>query len=143
MSRLTAIVVTYNCQDTITACLSSLKDNLPLDTQVVVVDNNSSDKTVELIQQFVEETGFSELVLYPLLENLGFGAGNNYAMSRHASEYFYLHNGDAYLQSKKTLEDALNLFEAEQNIGIIGLPLIFPDGSVQTAAYPFHRASAP
>ena len=137
MSRLTAIVVTYNSQDTIIACLTSLKEYLPEESKIVVVDNSSSDKTVDLVRQFVSEMGLNNFVLYSLSENLGFGAGNNYAMKRHPSEYYYLHNGDAYLQSKTTLQDALDLFAKEQNIGIIGLPLVFPDGSVQNAAYSF------
>ena len=58
MNRLTAIVVTYNTQKTIVACLTSLKDHLPADSKIVVVDNCSSDKTVELIQNFVQSTCF-------------------------------------------------------------------------------------
>ena len=101
MSRLTAIVVTYNCQDTITACLRSLKDNLPLGARVVVVDNNSSDQTVELIPGFCGRNGLYRADFVSTFGKPRFGAGNNYAMKRHPSEYFYLHNGDAYLQSKK------------------------------------------
>ncbi len=137
MNRLTAIVVTYNSQDTIISCLTSLKEYLPKESRIVVVDNSSSDNTVATIEKFIQETECFDLVLYSLSENLGFGAGNNYAMKRHSSEFYYLHNADAYLQSKKTLQDALKLFEKEPTLGIVGLPLIYPDGSVQTAAYSF------
>ena len=137
MNRLTAIVVTYNTQDTIIPCLTSLKDHLPASSQIVVVDNCSSDKTVELIQKFIQEHSLYNVVFYALERNLGFGAGNNYAMSRHPSKFYYLHNGDAYLKSSETIKNALDLFEDEPKIGIVGLPLTFPDGSVQTAAFAF------
>ena len=134
---ITAVVVTYNTQKTIEACLRSLLLYLPVNSEIVVVDNASSDETVKLVKEMINEAEEHKIILYELSENLGFGGGNNYAMKRHKASFYYLHNGDAYLQSERTINEALALFEREKGIGIVGLPLVFPDGSVQTGAFAF------
>ena len=44
-------IVSYNCREQLRACLDSIRANRPtVDHEVIVVDNGSSDGTVEMLQ---------------------------------------------------------------------------------------------
>jgi GT2 family glycosyltransferase len=76
-----AIVVTFNSGQYIAQCLASLVGSLP-DLQIVVVDNASSDGTVDLVRDL-----FPQVVLIETGNNLGYAGGNNvglrYAQANH------------------------------------------------------------
>ncbi len=133
---LTIVVVTYNSQSTIRKCLESLVRYAPtrFSWRIVVVDNASRDASVEIVR-----TEFPGATVIANKDNLGFGVGNNIGMSAMPARYYYLHNADAYLQ-EAVLDDALLWLDAHRDVGIAGLPLVFPDGSPQSAAYPFSSA---
>src|SRR5690606_14815879 len=81
--RLAVVIVTWNVRDYIVNCLRSLYDDLartPVPGEVWVVDNASTDGTVQAIREsFPPEVAPSLRVLEPG-ENLGFAAGNNLAL---------------------------------------------------------------
>ncbi len=90
------IIVTYNAMNWLPDCLRSCQGN-----KVVIVDNNSTDQTVDYIKQ-----NFSNVYLLPQKENLGFGQANNVGMSyalNQGAERVFLLNQDAYL-----IEDVLD-----------------------------------
>jgi GT2 family glycosyltransferase len=92
--KIIVLIVTYNGQQWLDKCLSSLtRSILPLD--VVVVDNASSDKTLEILGDYKISK------LFALDENLGFGKANNlgikYALEQSA-DYVFLLNQDAWIR---------------------------------------------
>lgn len=129
---LLTIIVTYNSEETIKKCIESVLNNIDCDNhQVVVVDNASCDKSVKIAKTFEPK-----VIVIESEKNLGFGMANNLAMKRFSSEYYYLHNADAYL-THDSITPALSLLKREPKTGIVGLPLVFPDGSPQTSSYSF------
>ena len=92
MKKCCVVIVTYNAEKWVDVCLGPLV-NLPKDMSVVVVDNLSSDMTVDIIKKkskFVKlfETG----------ENLGFGRANNVGIQwayDNGFEHIFLLNQDA------------------------------------------------
>ena len=87
---LAIIIVTYNSRDEIGDCLASVVGNSnPYPTQVVVVDNQSTDGTLASIRE-----------RWPMVEtieaggNLGFARANNLGVAATASEYVLLLNPD-------------------------------------------------
>lgn len=95
------IIVTYNAMPWIDRCLTSLRQST-IESVPVVIDNASSDGSVEYIQK-----NYPEVVLFPQKKNLGFGQANNigfkYALEQKA-DYVLLLNQDAALHP-----DALEL----------------------------------
>lgn len=127
---LSIIVVTYNSQGTIEKCLKSLLDNVDqFDTRIIVVDNASSDKTLDIVRG-----QFGGVEIVSLNENVGFGRANNIGFDLSTSELYYLHNADAYLVPV-SLQAAIEAIRANSSIGVVGLPLMYPDGSPQGSAY--------
>jgi len=107
-----SVIVTYNGIEWIEKCLRSLV----LDSNIVVVDNDSSDGTQDLIEQ-----NFSMVHLIKSDKNLGFGAANNiginYALEQGA-EYVFLLNQDAWIK-KGTLELLVDALEKNKEYGVM------------------------
>ena len=70
------IIVNYNTRDLTLQCLSSIYEKTEeLSFEIIVVDNNSTDDSVESI-----EKKYPEVLLIKSPENLGFGRANNLGM---------------------------------------------------------------
>lgn len=88
------IIVTYNSMQWIDKCLQSTL-NSALKAKVVVVDNKSSDATINHIQK-----NFPDVILLKNDKNLGFGQANNLGISfalKNNADHVFLLNQDAYL----------------------------------------------
>lgn len=130
--RLATIIVSFNSEATLRECITSVLEHAPKDQHcIIVVDNGSKDRSVEIARTFEPciTVAASE-------QNLGFGTANNLGMRMVDAEYYYLHNSDAYLEAD-SLTPALTYLDLHPETGIAGLPLVFPDHSPQTSAYSF------
>lgn len=87
---ITAIVVNYNGREFIGAALQSLRAQTAPPDQIIVVDNQSTDDSVELIRR-----DFPDVELMRSDTNLGFTGGNNLAAQHARGEYLALLNSDA------------------------------------------------
>ena len=90
-----AIIITHNASKWIYECLLSVSASI---TPVlpIIVDNNSSDSTIEIVQSF------QEAVCIQLSRNIGFGKANNigitYALNQ-GCKYVFLLNQDARIDA--------------------------------------------
>jgi GT2 family glycosyltransferase len=106
--RVFAVVVTHNGMSWLDKCLGSLqRSQYPIG--IIVVDNQSTDKTVDYIQEY-----FPSVILIPKQLNLGFGKANNIGMAhalKHEAEYVFLLNQDAWVEPHTvgTLIEAMDL----------------------------------
>jgi GT2 family glycosyltransferase len=115
MKNVFVIIVTYNGMKWINECLESVLTN-PFNLEIVIIDNNSSDETVEYI-----ELHFPEITLFKQTENLGFGKANNigmaYALEQNA-DYVFLLNQDAFLDYN-TIEGLIKVSELNPDYAIL------------------------
>ncbi|UII24564.1 glycosyltransferase family 2 protein [Fulvivirga maritima] len=90
-----AIVVSYNGKQWLEKCLSSLQGS-EYPVSIIVVDNGSTDGSVELIKR-----KFSNVKLIVSKDNLGFGKANNLGI-KHAllnnADFVFLLNQDAWVK---------------------------------------------
>lgn len=106
------IIVTYNAMQWLSKTLSSIPDEFP----VIVIDNNSSDKTLDFIKN-----NYPQIKVLPQSENLGFGKANNLGISyalNNGAEYVFLLNQDAYLHPR-AVEKLLDVHKSNPQLGII------------------------
>jgi hypothetical protein len=89
--KVSVVIPTFNSADYIQACLQSVSRCLP-DAQVIVVDNDSTDNTCELVRQ----TG-PRIELLCGHGNVGFGSACNLGAARAANPYVLYLNPDAEL----------------------------------------------
>lgn len=115
------IIVTYNHARFIRECLRSVLLNNPL--EVIVIDNGSTDGTVEII-----EREFPEIILIKSPKNLGYGAGNNLGVRYAKGKYIVILNPDTKVENG-WLEELLKPLERRDKI--ITIPKILrSDGTV-------------
>jgi GT2 family glycosyltransferase len=88
--ELDIVVVSFNTCADLVACLASLHANRPKDLrQIIVVDNGSSDGSVDAVH-----ARFPDVVLVALNQNVGFAAANNIGFRRGAAPLVLLLNSD-------------------------------------------------
>lgn len=109
LSRVSVIIVNYNGGGYIGKCLDSLLRQSFKDFTISVVDNGSSDGSVEYIRQ-----KYPKVCLICLGKNLGFSAANNTAIRLSAGEYIALLNADAIPDPSwmKKLVESMDSFPA-------------------------------
>lgn len=120
-------IVSFNRKDLLEKCLAGVFANKHQNTiEVYVVDNASSDDSVELVKD-----RFPWVKLIENKENVGFGRAHNQVLSSVNGDFYVLLNPDTVLPSgaiDKMIEFALS----EQDCGIVSCRLIYPDGRVQS-----------
>ena len=113
--KVLVIIVSYNFERWIDRCLSSLRQTEhPAD--VIVIDNCSQDRTVELVR-----THYPEVRLITSDKNLGFGQANNIGMKialRENYDAVFLLNQDAWIDSR-TIGTLLSLSREHPEYGIL------------------------
>jgi len=118
--KVTCVIVTYNGIRWIEKCLKSvLASTVPCD--IVIVDNQSTDKTCELIR-----LKFPHVLLIQSNENLGFGKANNIGLQiayDNGAEHFFLLNQDAWIKPR-TIERLLEQQKIHPEYGVLS-PLHF------------------
>lgn len=132
-SRAVIIVVTFNSEKYIRKCLDSLIE-WSAKSQIIVVDNNSRDRTVSIISEFNEKHNC--VICIELNENIGFGPAHNVVFSLFPSHRYILINQDAWLIGD-TLDFIDRAMDNDDRVGVCGIPLVYPDGKPQSFSYPF------
>lgn len=92
MTSVSVHIVTYNSKDVIAQCIQSVfQQTFPV-KQIIVIDNHSSDETVQILSQFR-----SKLEIVRNAENVGFAAAHNQAIQMSACDYYLILNPDVIL----------------------------------------------
>jgi GT2 family glycosyltransferase len=122
------IIVSFNTKDLTRKALSALYTSGKLPEQVIVVDNDSKDSSVEMIK-----AEFPQVILIESKENSGFAKANNRALREVANQpYVWLLNSDTET-GHSSLEQLYVYMESHKELGAIGPQLVYPDGSLQSA----------
>lgn len=132
MKSVSIIIVNYNLTENIKNLLESIEEHVTdIDYEVIVVDNNSPDRSIEsLVSEFPNYR-------FKLLKtNYGFGHGNNSGVAVSSGKYLLLLNPDTYLIDNLPLK-LYHFAEKHPDYGIIGPSLYFPDGTIQISAAKF------
>lgn len=102
MEKIVTIIVTYNGDSFIEQCLTSIINGCCF-TQIIVVDNGSTDLTLDILKKFCDHI---DLIL--LGKNYGFGHANNigieYALAKYDPDYFFLLNQDTLVYQDTLLK---------------------------------------
>jgi N-acetylglucosaminyl-diphospho-decaprenol L-rhamnosyltransferase len=121
----TVIMVSYNTAhllDRLFASLNAAKGEL--DLQVIVVDNASSDNSVEILRKRLPN-----IELIENRTNVGFARANNQAVAQASGRYLLLLNTDAFL-SPDTLQKTTEFMDSHPRCGVLGVRLVGPDGTL-------------
>ena len=136
------LIVNWNVRDLLRACLRSLHTFAASShpQHIVVVDNASSDGTVEMLHN-----EFPDVHCIANTSNRGFTGGNNDGLawieknlrsaaevSNRQSDYILLLNPDTEVTAG-ALDALLAYADANPDVGVVGPQLRYPDGSIQSS----------
>ncbi len=117
-SRLVSInILTYNGQKFIKDCLESVFNQTYKNVGILVIDNGSTDNTLEIISKFVLHSRIS-VGLIKNKKNLGFAAGHNIGIRNCKGDYIICLNQDLVLD-KDFVKEVIKEFEKSPKIGSV------------------------
>lgn len=126
MPAISVIILTWNGAEYIDACLTALLAQEPPASEIIVVDNSSTDGTPDLVAE-----RFPGVRLIRNIRNVGFAAGNNLGMRAATGDLLLLLNQDTEVHTG-FLASLARTFD-DPAIGIAGCKLLYPDGTIQHA----------
>jgi GT2 family glycosyltransferase len=132
MGDLSIIIVNWNTHDLLNKCLNTINLHLgELDAEVLVIDNASSDGSVEMVQQ-----EWPEVRLFQNETNEGFARANNKGIRESRGRYYLLLNTDTFVHPG-AIETLLRFMDANPDTGAGGCRLYYGDGSLQRSCTSF------
>lgn len=121
-------IINFNTRDLTKKCLESiLKRKWSEEIQVWVVDNASTDDSVEMIKKF------SEVSLIENHENLGFGIGHNLVFKKVSGDYYLVLNSDCEMEDN-VIDKMVEFMEKNPKCGISSCKLLGFNGELQPNA---------
>ena len=121
--KISVVIVSYNVCRLLDECLKSLQRALDgIDGEVFVVDNLSTDGTVETLA-----TRYPDVHFIANQENVGFARANNQAIRQSQSEYVLLLNPDTVV-FETTIRSSLDFMDAHPQAGGAGVRMLTRDG---------------
>ena len=123
--KLSVVIVNYNVRLLLEECIKSVEKALDgIEGDIFVIDNNSSDGSVEYIRE-----RFPKVHIIANKENLGFARANNQAIRMTDAEYILLLNPDTVVY-ENTLRGCLDFMDANPEAGGVGVRMLTREGKV-------------
>jgi O-antigen biosynthesis protein len=122
--KLSVVIVNYNVRHFLEQCLLSISKAIKgIDAEIFVVDNNSVDGSVEMVQE-----KFPWVKIIPNKDNLGFSKANNQAIRQSFGEYILLLNPDTVVE-EDTFQKCISFMDAHPDAGGLGVHMIDGKGN--------------
>ena len=123
MIDISIILVNYKNKEFTENCINSiLKLECDLRYEIIVVDNNSKDDSIEYLQN-----KFPNITIFDSGKNLGFAFGNNMGVKVSHGKYLLFLNNDTIIFDN-ILEDLYTVSEENPKIGLLGCRAIDRNG---------------
>lgn len=124
-TKVSVVIVSYNVIELLRKCLLSLVEFSECELDTWVVDNNSSDGSLEMVKE-----NFPMVHVIENKYNAGFPAANNQALAKCTGDYIFLINPDAELLSD-SISDFIKFSKTKHDSCIIAPQLLNTDRSMQ------------
>jgi GT2 family glycosyltransferase len=122
--KLSIIIVNYNVKYFLEQCLYSVrKASKGIALELIVVDNNSVDGSVEMLKD-----KFKDIILIENRKNTGFSVANNQGIEIAKGEYILLLNPDTVVQ-EDTFQKIIQFMDEHPDAGGLGVKMIDGKGN--------------
>ncbi len=133
MSTLSIVILNYNTPElSIRAVESCLKLRYK-DLEVYIVDNASSDNSLEQLQSNYGKNPRIKLIQSET--NLGFAGGNNLALKEITNPFVMLLNSDAYFPADSDLESTIEYLQEHPTVGMLTPFVQLGNGAIDPACH--------
>jgi hypothetical protein len=142
-TKLTIVIVNWNTGKLLAQCIESIAacSDKEMVKEIVVIDNNSSDRSIVIAQSSVGQLGNKPPVRFVINEsNLGFARGCNVGIDRWQKGgqggHLLLLNPDTVV-ADGALTKLVKGLDNDERVGILGPRLLNEDGSLQKSVRTF------
>ncbi len=125
--KISIIILSWNTKNLLRDCLRSINQKEVF--EIIVVDNNSSDGSVAMVQK-----EFPQVILIKNKKNLGFAKANNQGARRAKGDLVMILNSDTVI-SKGSLKKLSDVFIKDKGIAAASPLLLFKSGKIQRDYY--------
>ncbi|WP_372780544.1 glycosyltransferase family 2 protein [Priestia aryabhattai] len=135
MKDLSFIIVNYNTKIITSDCIESINKNKTLanfNYEIIVVDNNSSDSSLEYFQK----QNFDNVKLIKNEANKGFGQANNIGAINSDGKYLVLLNSDTIVD-QTNFALLINTISKNMSIGVLSAKILNDNDTIQSLGFNF------
>jgi hypothetical protein len=129
MSEFSVIIVSWNVADSLERCIKSVLNTKYPDLEIIVVDNASTDNSLQVIRKF------RSIKLIKNLRNVGFPKSVNIGLRQSKGDYLAVLNPDTIVP-ENFFTSALRFFKDNPEAWLMGPKLTDPDGRIQGSVFP-------
>lgn len=115
MPKVSIIVPFYNVERYIEKCLETLVNQTLEDIEIILVNDGSKDKSIEIVNKFLEK--YPEKLVYFEKENGGLSDARNYAIPYAKGEYIAFLDSDDYVE--KDMYEKMYQLAKEENSDMV------------------------
>jgi len=116
------ILLNYNGKNFIRQCIKSILNSSYDNFELIVVDNNSTDNSIRIVEEFVDD----RIKIIKTKKNLGYAGGNNFGVKKAAGDYLVILNIDTEVD-KEWLTELVKVMEQDTAIGVAQPKLLLLD----------------
>ena len=125
--KISVIIVNYNGKKLLENCLESLFKTDYNNFEVILVDNNSTDGSMEFVTK-----NYPKIIVIKLDSNKGFAEPNNIGVKIAKGEYLLFLNNDT-VTTTNFISEMVKVLEKDEKIAICQSLLLKPDGNIDSS----------
>ena len=121
------IIVNHNGKSLLKKCLHSINETTYQNYEIILVDNNSSDGSVEFVK-----TQYPKINIISLEQNYGYAKPNNIGAKKSKGEFLIFLNNDTEV-TPNWINELVNVANSDSKIAICQSLLLLPNGDIDSS----------
>jgi GT2 family glycosyltransferase len=128
-NEVSIVIVNWNARDLLRDCILSIKQETSCAFEIIVVDNASTDASVEMVA-----TEFSDVTLIVNHDNRGFAAANNQGIAAASGRYLLLLNPDTVVLDG-AIDKMISWYDQHKDVGCAGCQVLETPTVIQQTCF--------
>lgn len=119
------IIISFKKPELTIQCVESIRSGSTCESNIIIVDNNSADNTVEILKGKL-----TNILIIENKKNLGYASAVNIGLKNSNSEYVLISNNDV-IYPPGTIDGMFEFLEKDTKNAVAGPQQVYPDGKWQ------------
>lgn len=143
--KLSIVILNYKDKEMFKNGIESILSlKLPFEHEIIAIDNNSGDGTIEMVEEhFLNKNLSVPFTFIPLSTNTGYTAGNNVGIRKAKGDYVLVMNPDILYSHSEDILKVLEYMDNHPDVAIVGPKLYNTDETVQYSCFRFYNLFTP
>lgn len=125
---LSIIIPVYNVEKYLQKCLKSIFKNLPIKTEVIIINDGSPDNSEEIIKEFATK---HKEIIYIKKENGGLSSVKNVGLKQARGKYVIFLDSDDYVSSNMYDTMLKKIIDTDSDIVYCDVLMVYEDNTVK------------